>query len=306
MQIHFRFGLGLLLLATMFSACQEGQKIIVPDNNSPSYDGVPTIILENYINRSYIDLLGREPLDGELTRDVTALRAGDLQEPARRDFISQLQNSEVFVEGDSSYKQAYFQRFYEAVKARMIEGVSDGEIYGQIGIYRFDAIRDSLNGDWPGYERNLANMKKLQNILDSRWQYREGTIPVNEVFGRTLYNYFYDEINMNSINFIRACFNDLFFRYHTQAEFDESFQIIEFGLPGQIFGQSASNKEEYIAILVNSREFHEGMIRWAYKNLLAREPDAAETDGFMQDFYTDKNFQKIQLEIMVTDEYANF
>jgi hypothetical protein len=306
MQIRFKFGLGLLLLATMFGACQEGQKIIVPDNNSPSYDGVPTIILENYINRSYIDLLGREPLDGELTRDVTALRAGDLQEPARRDFISQLQNSETFVEGDSSYKQAYYQRFYEAVKARMIEGVSDGDISGQLGIYRFDAIRDSLNGDWPGYERNLANMKKLQNILDSRWQYREGTIPVNEVFGRTLYNYFYDEINMNSINFIRACFNDLFFRYHTQAEFDESFQIIEFGLPGQIFGQSATNKEEYIAILVNSREFHEGMIRWAYKNLLAREPDAAETDGFMQDFYTDKNFQKIQLEIMVTDEYANF
>lgn len=303
---RFKFGVGLILLFTLFSACRDGQTIIVPDNNSPSYDGVPTIILENYINRSYIDLLGREPLDSELNRDVTLLRDGELEEPARRAFISKLQNSEDFVEGDSSYKQAYYQRFYESSKARMLEGVSDAEIRGQYGIYRFDALRDSLNGDWVGYEKNLANMKKLQNILDARWQYREGVIPVNEVFGRMLYNYFYDQINMNSINFIRACFNDLFFRYHTQAEFDESFKIIEFGLPGQIFGQSASDKEAYIDVLINSREFHEGMIRWAYKNLLAREPSAAESENFMKDFYTDKDFQKIQLDIMVTDEYANF
>lgn len=306
MQKLFKFGVGLLLCISFLTACQEGETIIVPDNNTPPYDGVPTIVLENYINRAYIDLLGREPLDTELERDVAALRAGDLQEDVRRDFISQLQTSEAFVAGDSSYKQAYYQRFYEIAKARMLEGVSDGDIRGQIGIYRFDAIRDSLNGDWPGYERAKANMKKLQDVLDSRWQYRDELIPVNEVFGRMLYNYFYDEINMNSINFIRACFNDLFFRYHTQAEFDESFQVIEYGLPGQIFGQSATNKQEYIDVLINSREFHEGMVRWAYKNLLAREPDAAETDSFMQDFYTDKDFQKIQLEIMVTDEYANF
>lgn len=306
MQKLFKFGLGLLLCITLFGACKDGQTVIVPDNNSPSYDGVPTIILENYINRAYIDLLGREPLDAELNRDVSALRAGDLKEPVRRDFISELLTSEAFVEGDSSYKQAYYQRFYESVKARMIEGVGDGEIYGQLGNYRFAALRDSLNGNWPGYERAKANMEKLQNVLDSRWQYREGVIPLNEIFGRTLYNYFYDQINMNSINFIRACYNDLFFRFHTQSEFDEAFQVIEFGLPGLILGQSATNKQEFISILINSREFHEGMIRWAYKNLLAREPDAAETDGFMEDFYKDQDFQKIQLELMVTDEYANF
>ncbi len=303
---RFKFGLCLLWLVTIFAGCKDGQTIIVPDNNSPSYDGVPTIIVENYINRAYIDLLGREPLDEELNRDLASLRADELKEPARRNFISLLQSNEDFVEGDSSYKHAYYQRFYELVKARMVEGVSDGEIGSQLGIYRFAALSDSLNGNWVSYERNLNNMQKLQNVLDSRWQYREGLIPVNEMFARMLYNYFYDEINMNSINFIRACFNDLFFRYHTLAEFDQSFQIIEYGQPGQIFGESAVDKLGYIEILVNSREFHESMVRWAYKNLLAREPNSAETDAFMDDFYKDKDYQKIQLEIMVTDEYANF
>jgi len=304
MYLRLLFGLGLL--AILFSACQGGETVIVPDNNSPSYDGVPTIILENYVNRVYIDLLGREPLDTELERDISSLREGNLETPARENFVNMLQTSETFVEGDSSYKQAYYQRFYELTKARMLEGVSDRDISSERGIFFFDAMRDSLNGNMVGYERNLAEAQKLQNILDSRKQYQEKSIEVNEVFARTLFNYFYDEINMNSINFIRACFNDLFFRFHTQAEFDASFQVIEYGLPGQIFGQSATDKKQYIDILVNSREFHEGMIRWAYQSLLAREPDASETESFMTDFISDKDFQKIQLAIMITDEYANF
>jgi hypothetical protein len=267
---------------------------------------VATILVENYVNRSYIDLLGREPVDEELNRDVAALRAGELGEEARRAFISMLQTSETFVEGDSSYKQAYYQRFYELVKARMLEGVSDGEIRSQRGIFAFDAERDSLNGDMVGYQRNQQEMQKLQDIIDSRQQYQRDEIPINEVFARALYNYFYDEINMNSINFIRACFNDLFLRFHTQAEFDQSFQIIEYGIASTIFGQSASNKEEYIEVLVNSREFYESQIRWAYRTLLARDPNAAETETLMQDFYSDNDFQKVQLAIMVTDEYANF
>ncbi|MFK7969337.1 MAG: hypothetical protein AB8F95_03170, partial [Bacteroidia bacterium] len=121
-----------------------------------------------------------------------------------------------------------------------------------------------------------------------------------------LFNSVYDEINMNSINFIRASFNDLFFRFHTQDEFDRAFQIIEFSQPEVILGQSAGNKLEYIGVLTNSRECYEGMVRWAYQGLLAREPSAAETTKALEDFYLTKDYQKVQRDILLTDEYARF
>lgn len=298
----------LMILASLLAltACGEGEDILVPDNNSPPYDGVPTILVENYINRIYIDLIGREPIDAEMNRDVTDLRAGDLGVDARIALITRLQSSTEFVEGDSSYKEAYYFRFYELSKARMLEGVSDGEIYREIGLINDDILRDSLAGDWVQLQIDKAKKQKLVNVLACLDQYREGEITINEVYARMLYNGIYDIINMNSINFIRACFDDLFFRYHTLAEFDQSFPIIEYGTSGTIFGRPASNKLEYIDVMVNSREFYEGNIRWAYKTLLAREPDAAEIEAAMQDFYQSKNYQKVQLDIMVTDEYANF
>ena len=48
------------------------------------------------------------------------------------------------------------------------------------------------------------------------------------------------------------------------------------------------------------------MIRWAYQSLLARDATSVEVEAAMQDFFTSQNFQKVQLDIMVTDEYANF
>ena len=295
--------LGSLLFLT---SCKDGSEILVPDNNAPPYDGVPTILVENYINRIYIDLIGREPIDAEMNRDVSALREGDLGVDARVALITRLQSSTEFVEGDSSYKEAYYFRFYELTKARMLEGVSDGEINREIGLINDDILRDSLAGDWVQLQIHKTERQKLLDVLSCLSQYREGEITINEVYGRMLYNSIYDLINMNSINFIRACFDDLFFRLHTLAEFDQSFPIIEYGTSGSILGQPASNKLEYIDVLINSREYHEGMIRWAYKTLLAREPDAAEIDAVMGDFYQNKNYQKVQLDLMVTDEYANF
>jgi hypothetical protein len=48
------------------------------------------------------------------------------------------------------------------------------------------------------------------------------------------------------------------------------------------------------------------MIRWAYQALLAREPSAEEVSSLITHFFQDKNFQRIQQSILVSDEYARF
>ena len=52
-----------VLLFAFFTNCQKEVEIQINGNKTPKYDDVPTIHVENYINRLFIDLLGREPTD---------------------------------------------------------------------------------------------------------------------------------------------------------------------------------------------------------------------------------------------------
>ena len=123
-------------MAITITACKK-DVVIIPNNNAPIYSEIPTILLENYVNRLYIDLIGREPLDDEMSSDVQFLRNNDVTLESRDSLIYKLQFDTNFVPGDSSYKQAYFHRLYEMVKVRLIEGVSDGYIQNEMGIHYF-------------------------------------------------------------------------------------------------------------------------------------------------------------------------
>ena len=81
--------------------------------------------MENYINRVFIDLIGREPLDTEMALELTTLQNAELSEEARRSLIEKLQSDITLIPGDSSYQRAYYYRLFEVVKARMIEGVEN-------------------------------------------------------------------------------------------------------------------------------------------------------------------------------------
>ena len=60
-----------LFFIGLFS-CKNNVEII-NDNDAPYYGEIPTLLLENYVNRLYIDLLGREPFDTEIQNDVQGM-----------------------------------------------------------------------------------------------------------------------------------------------------------------------------------------------------------------------------------------
>lgn len=288
----------------MFS-CKKEQEVF-ENNTIPPYSEIPTVIVQNYVNRLFIDLLGREPVDIEMAAEVAALESADLSESSRLTLINRLMNETIFVEGDSSYNRAYYINLYEYTKARLLEGASDAEIESQRGILLFAALNDSLNGDFTSYQRNIREAKKLSDIIDSRYDYQSGQIDIRELYDRMIDNSVYDLINMNAFNYINATYDDLFYRYPTEAEFNQAFQIIEYNLPAVIFGEVAQNEGQYLDILLNDDEFNEGMIRWSYISLLAREPSTQETFTLIEDFRNTSNLQNIQRYILKSDEYAGF
>jgi hypothetical protein len=296
----------VFLGSALLTACKKDPPVVMKSNNAPYYDKIPTVIVENYVNRIFIDLIGREPLDVEMDAEVTKLKGALLSIPARESLILKLQTDTAYLPGDSSYRFAYYNRLYELGKARLLEGASDDYIGQQIGILKFQALVDSVNGDSLGLAGSKGVINKMKAVIDIQRQWRYKQIDVNTVYSRLLDNAIYDMINMNSFNFVRASFNDLFARFPIQSEFDAGFFMIESDKAGLLFGVSGKNKGDYIQILTQSNEFYEGMIRWAYITLLARAPSTAEVYNAMLSFRSNKDIELLMRNIIKTDEYANF
>lgn len=302
----FPFSIQLVALALLVSvtACKKEEVEVRPDNQAPDYAGVPTVVVQNYVNRLFIDLLGREPLDVEMNAEVSALESAGLSGDSRTALVNKLMTSTAFVEGDSSYKNAYHQRQYEGFKARFLEGVSDEVIDGYIGNAAQAALADSLSGNAQGASESNSALQKLLRLKNSRTELRDGLITVNEAVKRMMLNDVYDEINMNTFNFLNASFDNLLFRYPTNAEFDAGYAMVENNASAILFGQSGQNKAAYLDILVNSTEGHEGLVRLYFRTFLGREPSTYEAYQITSAFQEDHDLQRMQRTILIGDEYA--
>lgn len=292
------------LVALTLVACKKEEVVVRPNNQAPDHTGVPSVVVRNYVNRLFIDLLGREPVDAEMNAEVNALEAADLNIDARVALVNRLMTNATFVEGDSSYKHAYAQRTYEQFKARFIEGVSDDVIDGFIGNAAQAALDDSLSGDGPGAAASNSALQRLLRLKGARMAYREGTIDALEMAKRMMFNDVYDEVNMNTFNFINASFDNLLFRYPTDAEFDAGYTMVEHSHAAILFGRSAQNKGGYLDILVNSAEGHEGLVRLYFRSYLGREPSTYEAYQLTASFTTDHDLRRMQRTILTGDEYA--
>ncbi|MFZ1688653.1 MAG: hypothetical protein WAU70_14590 [Flavobacteriales bacterium] len=295
-----------LLAATVLatSACKKETELI-PDNQAPDYAGVPTVITQNYVNRLFIDLIGREPLDVEMDAEVAALEAASLSMGSREALVNKLMTSTAYVEGDSSYKQAYYQRQYELYKSRCLEGASDDIIDEAIHVAEQDALDDSLSGNTQGLGEANSALQRLRNLKNSRVNYMNGLVGIDDVMGYMVLNSIYDQINMNTFNFINATFDNLLLRFPTSAEFNSGFDMVENNAPGILFTQSGQNKGDYVGILTGTTEFEEGMVRWSYRTFMGREPSTYEVYTAMSSFHTDLDLQRMQRAILTSDEYAN-
>ncbi len=275
---------GLVCLFFWLTACTKQETVLVTDNDAPNVNNVPTIKIENFVNRVFIDLIGREPLDAELEEEVATLKTADLSRESRIALVTKLQTDDTPIEGDTSYTRAYHRQLYNQAKIRCLEGASDEDI---------------LSAGGEGGEREAA-------VVASRMELEDGLITIHEVFARMIYNEIYDEINMNTFNFVNASFDNLLWRYPTDAEFEAGFDMVEHQQSRQLFGQEGQNRDDYIRILTNSREMSEGLIIWVYRQLLARNPTTAETAALLSDFHEQRDLKAIQQHVMATNEYANF
>ena len=85
----YRLLSGALILLVLFS-CTESTNVRVEPNKLPKYSGVSTIRIENYIQRMFIDLLGREATEFERTSFSLQLKNAALHDSCRHRLVKQL------------------------------------------------------------------------------------------------------------------------------------------------------------------------------------------------------------------------
>jgi len=295
----------LLFLGLSLMSCSE--ELVVTDGNDPySTFNISDLKIENYVNRLYIDIIGREPLDAELEANVTRLKAGSLKREVRDSIIYSLMTDTTYRENEFSYKAAFIQNLYNLAKVRCLEGASDADFELRIGILKNAALIDSLLGNLDGYYLAQYLIKLDEAVLESRQALYDGVIRYHEMYGLMINNSVYDLINMNTFNFVRATFDQLLWRLPTTEEFDRSFNMIEYNQTGTLFGSVGSDKKDYIQILIGSNEMLEGMVIWSFQTLLSRVPTADEMVTLLPVYIQTHDINWVMAQILVTDEYANF
>ncbi len=295
-----------LVFATGIEACKKTEQIKVDGNVPPDYHSVPTLKVENYVNRLFIDMLGREALDTERIDFVKQLKDSGLSFSVRVRLIKKLQWDSSYHIGDSSYRHAYAQRLYDLHKARFLEGASDDDIYQQIGNLGFAITISQLNGDSVGVFSAKAEQKRYQDVVNSRYRFLHQLISYNQLCAVMLNNGIYDNINMNSFNYVQATFDNTLSRTPTQDEFTRAYDIIDKNIPRELFGMWAANKNEYCTLMTSTPEFFETQIRYQYYVLLQRQPTTQEVINLYAKYAMDKRIENVQLAILKSDEYAQF
>ncbi len=302
----------LLLLTLLFTFCKKKDPKIEErlDNDAPYYDKIPRVKIENYVNRLFIDIIGREPFDAEMKAETDNLIANNLAMVTREALILKLQTDQTFRQGDSSYAIAANNRIYDLLTTRLCEGFTSNDFFSEYGPVQFARYSDSLLGNWAAFYAAKDAAQKIEAAMTANWKYYHNEIEIEEycvilinnpvTFEKT------DSYMGNEDNTIKYTFNDLLFRQYTMNEFNISRDMILNGKSGVLFGKSGHSKGDYMNILTHSNEFYEGTVKWLYKTFLARFPTTEEIVPLMASLPVDKDIQKIQRNILKTDEYANF
>jgi hypothetical protein len=289
-------------ITIIFFGCTENQTIteiehvnqVIDDNAPTPFNGITTTQIHAYINRIYIDLIGREPTTAELTNWTTYLKDNQITIAAKKTLVSNIQGTIT-----------YYDRLYDIYSGQLLGGVSNEDIDSKISLYEYFRDNAYLQGDTiyaQAMEYRLLQLGELKTVATD---YLNNTINLNEFFARFPLTPIFDDINMGNENFVLACFEGFFKRYPTDIELYKSVRILQ-GNSEILLLEDGSSKADFIEIMTTVPAFYEGLTIEVYRQLLARNPSSVEMVVGTLELTSNGDYQSLQQKVMITDEYSGF
>lgn len=293
------YSLFLISLVLSLNSCKKEEiityeNLIVDGNTPPPYSGVSETKIEIYVNKLYIDILGKQPTQSELTADVAYLKSKKLTLGSRDTLIDQLMS-----------KDEYYTRLYTNATAKFLEGINDFQINQEIAQYNYVITLLYTRGDTFEAQVTEVVRDKLLKLKQADSLYKNGAITVNEFYATFCDNQFYDDINMGSLNFVLSCFENYFLRPASTSETTNGVDMID-GESKIVLLKNGNSKADFIQIVTESDEFYQGLVMENYRSFLSRDPIPYESFKATVEFKNSKDLAEMQKSILKTDEYAGF
>lgn len=283
-----RFAVILLLLFCLISACTK-EDIIVPGNVPPPDNTIDSTVIEVFVGKAYVNLLGREPIGNEKQLAINQLKTGGFQENARKQFIEGLLASSEFKNN-----------VYQTARIDYLQNFDSTDFAQQAFVYAQLLLQPQYA---PFYDLLQQEITKLNELMAARTQFIAGSINHQTLLKRIVNNYFYDQINMGTENFVISTFQHFFFRYPTVSELANGKQMVD-GNNATLLLQTGNTKNDYLNIFFNSDDFYEGQVRYVFLKFLARNPTSAEMATYSALYKSSNNFTTIYSAALSSKEYA--
>lgn len=279
------FPLTLFILA---AGCKKFEEEIVPGNTAPPDKTISNVTVENYVNKTYISVLGRKPDSTEFAQGVAVLKAANLSQASRSQFLDS-----VFSEPE------YKDHVYDIARAELLNNQDTAEIAFWLYIFNETLKDTSQKILWDYVQQEI---KRLETLRALPADFKSGTIDVIEVHHRCVNNYFYDQINMGTENFVVSMFQNFLSRYPTEAELKAASEMVD-GKNMVVFLQAGGSKDDFQSIFFNSDDYFEGQVIALYSRYLFRAPSSVEMSAAAGKYRSTRDYIQLQKDILSSNEY---
>lgn len=289
-----------LAAALIFSSCKKEEiryeEVTFGNNTAPVDSTVDSaafsLLIENYVNKSYITALGREPDSVEKNFGVHLLLDSNLSMNSRYQFLDSVFSNPGFID-----------KFYERARIDLLQGLDTSEITIQIYIIEFIVIPSIVSTAdsifIPYYQAEADRLKEMREIPDSL---HAGVITYKEAHLRCVNNSFYDQINMGSFNFVVSMFQHFLDRYPTTNEQVAGVSMVN-GNPDILFLTAGQSKNDFLKIFFDSDDYYEGQVLALYRQYLFRIPTTLEMDNGTTLYMSTGDFIQLQKSILSKNEF---
>lgn len=291
MKIHLAMKRWAFVFAAvvLLASCSKTNDVTVPGNIPPPDHTIDSATMQLYVYKAYINVTGREPLGSEKAEALAILRQDNFSGANRKQFLETL-----FTKSD------YNRNLYNVARAEYLQNTDSTEIAGQILLFNLLLTQPQYA---PFYDLLRSEVNRLDTLQKTPQDLNNGTADFREMQRRIANNYFYDQINMGTENFVISTFQNFLFRYPTTNELTQGKIMVD-GVNASLFLELGKNKNDYLRIFFNSDDYFEGQVRYVFRKYLFREPSSAEI-YYYADIYKDSNNYKMLLrDVLAMDEYA--
>ena len=286
--------LGLLcsvwLLAT-FSSCTKYEETLIPGNVPPPDTTVSEVIMQTYVNKAYISVLGRKPTANEFLEGFNLLKQGNLNRVSRWAFLESVMN-----------KPEYFPRLYQLARQEYLNDLDTNEIGTTKMLFQYYLNQPEYTAYVPQLQNEIARLDSLQDI--SSLLNANQPFAIAKLHKRCADNYFYDQLNMGTFNFVTSCFEHFLFRAPSDLELYNGSQMVD-GFSSTLFFQEGGTKNEFLAIFfLQGDAYFQGQVEDLFKRFLFRNPSSEEMVQLSMQYRNSGDYKALQKEILSKDEYV--